>query len=47
MVPFARPERTAAVARCLASVETLTRVRSLTALLALPEATGVDGVATE
>ena len=42
MEPFAGGERTAALTRCLASIETLQSVRELTALLALPDTSGVD-----
>jgi 2-methylcitrate dehydratase len=47
MEPFAGAERTAKLARCLASIETLRSVRDLTALLALPDASGVDSAKTE
>jgi 2-methylcitrate dehydratase len=47
MAPFAGPERTAKLARCLNSIETLKSVREMTALLALPETSGVDSAKTE
>jgi len=47
MEPFAGPERTAKLSRCLASIETLKSVRDLTALLALDETSGVDSAKTE
>jgi 2-methylcitrate dehydratase len=47
MEPFAGPARTAALARCLGAVESLASVREMTALLALPETSGVDNARTE
>jgi 2-methylcitrate dehydratase len=47
MEPFAGGERTAALTRSLASIETLKSVRELTALLALPETSRVDSAKTE
>jgi 2-methylcitrate dehydratase len=47
MEPFAGAERTATLTRCLASIETLESVRELTALLALPDTSGVDSAKTE
>jgi 2-methylcitrate dehydratase len=47
MEPFAGPERTAKLARCLGAVETLRSVREMTALLALPETSGVDSAKAE
>ncbi len=47
MEPFAGPERTARLARCLGTVETLESLRELTALLALPDASGVDSAKAE
>jgi 2-methylcitrate dehydratase len=47
MGPFAGAERTAALTRCLVSIETLKSVRELTALLALPDTSGVDSAKAE
>jgi 2-methylcitrate dehydratase len=47
MEPFAGSARTAKLTTCLASIETLARVRDLTALLALPDSSGVDSARTE
>jgi 2-methylcitrate dehydratase len=47
MEPFAGPERTAKLASCLNSIETLKSVREMTALLALPDTSGVDNAKTE
>lgn len=47
MEPFAGTARTAKLAACLDSIETLAQVRDLTALLALPESAGVDSVTSE
>jgi 2-methylcitrate dehydratase len=45
VAPFAGAERTAKLAKCLGSIETLNSVRELTAVLALPETSGVDSAA--
>ena len=47
MEPFAGADRTAQLARCLDSVETLKSVREMTRLLALPEGSAVDGAPAE
>ena len=47
MEPFAGSARTAKLVTCLKSIESLGSVRELTALLALPESTGVDTATTE
>jgi 2-methylcitrate dehydratase len=47
MEPFAGPERTAQLARCLGAVETLNSVCEMTVLLALPDASGVDSAKDE
>ncbi|HLH87815.1 MAG TPA: MmgE/PrpD family protein [Xanthobacteraceae bacterium] len=47
MQPFAGAERTAQLARCLGAIETLKSVREMTALLALPETSGVDSAKSE
>jgi len=47
MEPFAGSARTAKLATCLASIETLARVRDFTDLLALPESSGVDSARIE
>jgi len=47
MEPFAGHERTDKLGRCLSSIESLKSVRDLTALLALPEGSGVDDAKTE
>lgn len=47
MEPFAGSARTAKLATCLASIETLPRVRDLAALLALPDSSGVDSAKAE
>jgi 2-methylcitrate dehydratase len=47
MEPFAGPEQTARLSRCLAAIETLPSVRDLTTLLALDEISGVDSAKTE
>jgi 2-methylcitrate dehydratase len=46
MEPFAGPQQTARLSQCLDAIETR-RVRELTALLALPETSGVDTARTE
>jgi len=47
MEPFAGAERTAQLMRCLGAIETLASVRKMTALLALPDASGVDDAKAE
>ena len=47
MEPFAGTARSAKLAACLGSIETLAHVRDLTALLALPESSGVDNVTSQ
>jgi hypothetical protein len=44
---IAGAERAARLARCLGSIATLKSARELTALLALPESSGVDGRTAE
>jgi len=45
--PFAGPAHTAKLAALLAAPERMTSVRELTALLALPETSGIDGAAAD